>query len=316
MTPFKRQSGGMDEGEDMRIAALFMGALAAGSFAAARADTPSDEGKAYRQRIDRWRKDQAASLKAEGGWLTVAGLYWLKEGRNTIGTGASNALVLPAGSAPPSVGVVTLLNGMVSLQVANGVNATVKGKPITSLTLHSDRDGVPDRVVIGALTLTVIQRGARIGIRFFNANARGVKEFKGLKWYPVDPAYRVEARFVPYSPPKTVPIVNVLGDTVNTESPGYVVFTLGGKECRLDAQSAGSGLFFNFRDLTSGKTTYPAGRFLDAQGPKDGVVVLDFNQAVNPPCAFTAFATCPLPPRQNYLSVGIPSGEKTHHAEK
>jgi uncharacterized protein (DUF1684 family) len=276
---------------------------------------PATEQHAYRERIDRWRKEQEANLKAEGGWLSVAGLYWLKEGQNTLGTGAANAIVLPAGSAPASVGVADLHEGKVTLQVASGVTATVNGKPITTLELRSDRSGAADRVVIGALTLTVIQRGTRIGIRLYDDNARGRREFTGLKWYPIDPAYRINARFVPYDPPKTVPITNVLGDTADSLSPGYLVFTLRGKELRLDAQSAGSGLFINFRDQTSGKTTYPAGRFLDAPQPENGQVILDFNQAYNPPCAFTAFATCPLPPHQNYLAVSIPAGEKTHHAE-
>lgn len=273
------------------------------------------DGSAYQDRIAQWRKDQEEALKAEGGWLSVAGLYWLKEGQNTIGTGTGNAIVLPANSAPASVGAVILQQGKATLQLEQGVTATVKGQPITSLEMKSDRSGMPDRVVIGALTLTVIQRGARIGIRLYDNDARSRKEFSGLKWFPVNPAYRIQARFVPYDPPKTVPITNVLGDTTDTTCPGYVVFTLNGKECRLDTQAQGSGLFINFRDLTSGKATYPAGRFLDAPKPENGQVILDFNQAYNPPCAFTTFATCPLPPHQNYLAVSIPAGEKTHHAE-
>ena len=276
---------------------------------------PTADGSAYLDRIAQWRKDQEAALKADGGWLSVAGLYWLKEGQSTIGTGAGNAILLPARSAPMTVGVVTLQLGKVILQVEQGVTATVKGEPVTSLEMRSDRSGMPDRVVIGALTLTVIQRAARIGIRLYDNNARSRREFSGLKWFPVNPAYRIQARFVPYDPPKTVPITNVLGDTTDTACPGYVAFTLNGKECRLDTQGQGTGLFINFRDLTSGKATYPAGRFLDAPKPENGQVILDFNQAYNPPCAFTTFATCPLPPRQNYLAVSIPAGEKTHHAE-
>jgi len=273
------------------------------------------EDSAYIERIAQWRKDQEMNLKAAGGWLSVAGLYWLKEGKNTLGTAASNDIVLPVGSAPAAVGVATLHQGKATLQLAEGVVATVKGTRITTLEMRSDAAGLPDRVVIGALTLTIIQRGTRIGIRLYDDNARSRKEFSGLKWYPIDPAYRIQARFVPYDPPKTVPITNVIGDTADTVSHGYVTFSVNGKELRLDTQTQGDGLFINFRDLTTGKTTYPAGRFLDAPKPENGQVVLDFNQAYNPPCAFTAFATCPLPPRQNYLSVSIPAGEKTHHAE-
>lgn len=299
----------------MRTLLLLVGIMTLGSSILAQTADPAAEEQAYRDKIDRWRKDREENLKKEGGWLSVAGLYWLKEGQNTLGTGADNAIVLPAGSAPASAGAITLHQDKATLQVATGVTATVKGKPITSLEMRSDKDDAPDRVVIGALTLTIIQRGTRIGLRLYDNNARSRKEFTGLKWFPTDLAYRIKARFVPYDPPKTIPITNILGDTENSSCPGYVVFTLNGIESRLDTLSEGSGLFLNFHDLTSGKTTYPAGRFLDASKPQDGYVLLDFNKAYNPPCAFTAFATCPLPPRQNYLSVTIPAGEKTHHAE-
>ncbi len=268
------------------------------------AETPA----AYRERISKWRASQEAALKADEGWLSVAGLTWLKEGVSSLGSDVSSLVRLPA-SVPARVGTLSLQNGQVTLSVADGVSASFKGKPVSTLAMKSD----DDRVTVGAVKFMVIRRGQRIGIRVFDNDSKGLKEFAGMKWYPVADNYRVVADFVPYNPPKKIAITNVLGDTRIADSPGYASFTLGGKKCRLDAEPAGAGLFFNFQDKTSGDTTYPAGRFLDAPGAKDGHVILDFNQAVNPPCAFTAFATCPLPPAGNRLDVAVKAGEKVHH---
>ncbi len=173
--------------------------------------------------------------------------------------------------------------------------------------------GGPDVLVLGPLSLQVIERGGRYGIRLKdNASARR-REFAGLQWYPVSEAHRVVARFVPHATPKTIPIANVLGQEDQQPSPGYVVFTIGGQEVRLEpileAPDA-KELFFIFKDPTAGRDTYPAGRYLYTDLPKDGAVTLDFNKAYSPPCAFTAYATCPLPPPQNRLPVRIEAGEK------
>jgi uncharacterized protein (DUF1684 family) len=158
-----------------------------------------------------------------------------------------------------------------------------------------------------------IVRGDRVGLRLYDTESKARKEFHGLKWYPIDSKYKVQAKFTPFESGKTYPIKNVLGDTQNWRSPGFVTFSLDGKLCRLVALDEGDILFFNFQDQTSGKTTYPAGRFLYALKPIGGSVELDFNKATNPPCAFTSFATCPLPPRDNFLSVEVTAGEKVHH---
>lgn len=271
------------------------------------------EARAYRNRIAKWRKDQEADLKKDGGWLSVAGLFWLKEGENRLGTDPSCGVLLPPGSAPGFAGTLTLNEGRVTLHVADCVTMTRSGKPVMTQEMHSDHTGAPDRVDLGSLTLTVIQRGGRTGIRLYDKNSASRKAFHGMHWYPIDPTYCVTADFVPYEPPQTLAITNVLGDTQEVPCPGYVAFTLHGQTYRLEAQSSGNGLFFNFQDETSGETTYPAGRFLDAPKPQNGKVTLDFNQAVNPPCAFTTFATCPLPPRANRLAVRIAAGELTHH---
>jgi uncharacterized protein (DUF1684 family) len=155
----------------------------------------------------------------------------------------------------------------------------------------------------------VIERGNRYGIRLKDKNSELRKAFTGLKYFPPLEEYRVKARFVPYDPPKMIPVPNILGQVDEEPSPGYVVFMLNGRECRLDPVTEGDSLFFIFKDLTSGKETYPPGRFLNTEMPQNGEVVLDFNQAYNPPCAFTPYATCPLPPEQNKLPIAIEAGE-------
>jgi uncharacterized protein (DUF1684 family) len=251
----------------------------------------------YRAEIERWRAGVERSLKADDGWLTVAGLFWLKEGENRID--------LPESSGPAQSIVFEFHGGKTTARMAGG--AAKEMKPDTS--------GKPDIVVIGGVSLFVIQRGDRYGVRLRDKNSRFRKDFTGCKWFPVREGARVEARFVPYTPPKMVTIPNVLGQKEQMPSPGRVVFTWQGQEVSLEPVSEGRQLWFIFKDRTSGKETYPAGRFLYAPAPVGGKVVIDFNRATNPPCAFTPYATCPLPPRQNWLPVRIDAGEMTYHAE-
>ncbi len=263
----------------------------------------------YKAEIEQWRHDHEAELKADDGWLTVAGLFWLKEGKNTVGTEPSNNIVLPKGSAPARVGVFDFHNGSTTFEAAPGVEVTVNGKPVASASLKPDTSDSPDLLQVRDLTMFVIERGSRYGIRLRDKNSQMRQAFTGLKFYPVKEQYRVSAKFVAYTPPKKIAVPNVLGETGEETSPGYVVFELNGHRCQLDPVAEENRLFFIFRDLTAGKETYPSGRFLYADMPKDGGVILDFNKAVNPPCAFTPFATCPLPPKQNYLPIRIEAGE-------
>ena len=297
--------------------ALVLLTMATLSPALAQTSAPKNDTLLYPDRILEWRKNREEGLKKEGGWLSVAGLHWLNEGDNTVGAAASSDYVLPAGSAPDTVGVIILRGEKAILKVAPGATVTVNGKPLpTEAELKTDAGGVADKVKIGQLTFTVIQRGKRIGIRLWDNNAPARKGFTGLKWYPVEEAYRITAKFVPYDPPKKVRVATILGGAEDGISPGYVTFTLNKQECRLETQGEGNQLFINFKDLTSGDATYPPGRFLYAAKPENGQVILDFNQAYNPPCAFTAFATCPLPPAQNRLNVRITAGEKRYHLEE
>jgi uncharacterized protein (DUF1684 family) len=239
----------------------------------------------------------------------VAGLFWLKEGENRFGSDKASDIVLPP-SAPAHAGVFIHHAGETRFRVEDGVAATVGGKAVSTGTLHPDTDKEDDVLKIGALTLQTIERGGRHGIRLKDMQSAQRKAFAGLRWFPVKDAYRIAARFV--SAPTIIQVPNILGQVSDMPRPGYLVFTVNGQEVRLDPviEEPGSNeLFIIFRDETAPKETYGAGRFLYADMPKDGQVVLDFNKAYSPPCAFTPFATCPLPPKQNRLPVRIEAGE-------
>lgn len=263
----------------------------------------------YEKKIQAWRADREEKLKAEDGWLTVSGLFWLREGSNEIGSSPANDIILPVGKAPDRIGSFELSGGAVTLRVAEGVTVTADGKPVRELALKANSSKPADVARIGDLSFLLLKRGERFAIRLKDKNSAGRREFTGLRWYPAKEAYQVTAQFIPYEQEKDVPIVNILGDVDNYKSPGLLKFKLQGQEFTLEPVLSGERLFIIFRDLTSNKTTYASARFLYADKPVEGRVVLDFNQAINPPCAFTAYATCPLPPRQNRLNTAIEAGE-------
>lgn len=261
-----------------------------------------------------WREQREKELRAEDGWLTVVGLFWLKEGSNSFGTGKSMNIVLPAGSAPENIGTLELANGVVTLKVADGVTVNVGPKAVQTYEMRFDGDTQPASFLTGSLKLSVIKRGERYGLRVRDKNSAALREFKGLDWFPARESYRVVATFTPYAEPKEMMIMNVLGDELKMKVPGVLSFELNGRTHQLrPVVENDEKLFIIFRDQTAGKTTYGAGRYLYADLPKDGKVVLDFNRAENPPCAFTLYATCPLPPRQNFLPVEINAGERAFH---
>jgi uncharacterized protein (DUF1684 family) len=265
----------------------------------------------YQESILDWRRKLEASLRAEESWLALAGLFWLREGVMTVGSDPASDLTLPAGSAPGRVGTVGLEGGRVTLRISPGVEATVDGEQVGQVQMMSDRDGSPTRLRVGSVTMIIIRRGERWGMRVWDRNRAARRSFPGRRWYPIAEAYRIEARFLAYDPPRMLAIPSVVGDVEETASPGYVAFPLAGQESRLQASEGDEhGLFFVFRDGTSGATTYPTGRFLATASPQDGKVILDFNRAYNPPCAFTPFATCPLPPEGNTLPQAIEAGER------
>jgi uncharacterized protein len=267
----------------------------------------------YTKEIEQWRAQRLADLTSENGWLTLIGLFWLKDGKNTFGSDAANDIVLPKERLPARAGTFSLANGVVTFETPLANTFMVDGRPVTSLQLKSDADDKPTVLTLGSVTFQIIKRNDKLGLRVKDKNNADRANFPGLENYPANLKWRIDARFEPYNPPRPMPILNVLGMESDEPSPGAIVFEIDGKSYRLDAVSEkGNPQFFMiFADDTRGKETYGAGRYLYVDPPDaNGRVVIDFNKAYSPPCAFTNYATCPLPPKQNILPVAIEAGEK------
>ena len=265
-----------------------------------------------------WRQAVEDRLRAADSWLCVSGLFWLGAGANSFGAGAHCEIELPQHAALKDAGSFVLEGSQVLLRAAPGATVLVNGMPATQQVLASDADGAPDVVSVNGVRLVVICRGKRFGIRMYDQRNPAFVNFRGLQWYPPDDAKCIPASFIPHVEPQPMQITNVIGDVHTVLSPGYAQFTIAGREHRLAAQpaSSGAGLFFNFQDGTSGSTTYPGGRFLEASAPEDGIVMMDFNLAVSPPCAYTHFATCPLPPAGNKLAIAMEAGQQYKDTEE
>ena len=300
------------------LAACVMGAILLPVLAVG-ADDPS----AWQRDLVAWRAMRATNLQAPEGWLSLIALGWLKEGDNSFGS-AEDSRVQIAAKAPAHIAVVRLEKGTVRLVAPAGgfpKELLLDGQPAKEQVLLADDAEKPSKLTIGTLTVIVIHRDDQFALRVKDLDAPTRTGFHGLRWYEPNAAYRVHARWIPYNPAKTLDIPTVLGTTTHMPAPGAAEFTIDGQVVRLepvleDPQS--TDLFFIMRDATSKTKTYGAGRFLYTELPDHGVnqpgeVWLDFNKLVNPPCAFTAYATCPLPPPQNRLSVPIPAGEQRYH---
>lgn len=271
------------------------------------------EDPAYRQQLDSWHQKRVESLKGEHGWLNLAGLFWLKEGINEAGTDPGNDLTFPAGKAPAQLGVFNLTKGVVQFEAAPGTVVEVDGKAVLGATTVFAADlAKPVTLAHGSLRWFVIKRGDRYAVRLRDLENPLLSEFKGIDRFPANETYRVSARLEKPTVARTIPILDVTGQTSQQPLAGTLVFTLAGKSYRLDAVSEGEDkLFILFGDATNTHETYGSGRFLYADKPgPDGLTTLDFNQSINPPCAFTPFATCPLPPKQNRLAISVTAGEK------
>ena len=264
----------------------------------------------YFEAIRTWRKEYENKLGAPDGWLSISGLYWLTEGENRIGSDPKSAVILPAGSAPRHVALIHLAETKLTFTATGEAEIVYNDQPVASLDIRLNDVGSSDAFFLNDLKFFVIQRGTRYGVRVYDKNNPARRKFHNVRWFPVEEALRIEAAFIPLDPPLTLSISNVIGSTSDETCPGYAEFTLNDQLCRLYPVPIGDGrLWFMFRDASNGGLSYGGGRFLTAPEPKDGTVVLDFNRAYNPPCAYTDFATCPLPPTVNTLAVGLLAGE-------
>ena len=268
----------------------------------------------YAKDIEKWRAEREANLKKETGWLTVTGLFWLKEGTNTVGAGDKFDVRLTNNFNGGKFGQIDFGNGKAVLKLEGGVDAQSDGTKITGpVDLVSDEKGKPTQIVTGTQTFFLIKREERYGIRLKDSNSEARRNFTGLHWFPIDESYKVVARLEPGTDLKELKVPNVLGGFFKEKSPGRLKFNLKGQELSLQTVEEDDGsLFLIFGDQSNEKETYKSGRFLYADKLVNGETVLDFNKAENPPCAFTPYATCPLPPAGNKLAVKIDAGEKRY----
>jgi uncharacterized protein (DUF1684 family) len=275
----------------------------------------SPEEDAYITEVKQWHQRRIDRLTSKTGWLSLAGLFWLKEGKNTFGGAPENNLKFPQEKSPDFIGSIYLEAGNVRSEINEGIHVLYDSMRVTSIQMKPDITGDPTILSLDSLSWYIIKRGEKFAVRLRDSANENIKTFAGIEMYPIDSTWRVQAKFEPYTPPKIINVPNIIG-TINEETcPGALVFSLDGKEYRLDpiGQQEGESLFIIFADQTNGSETYGAGRFLYAQMPEEnGSTTIDFNMAYNPPCAFTRFATCPLPPRQNVLPIRVTAGEKKY----
>ena len=281
----------------MRLTALLVAALLLSSCA-------SQPDPTFVADVQKWRADRETRLRADDGWLTLVGLFWIEEGVSKIGSDPGSDVPLP-GSLPKALGSIVLSKGDARFEPAPGV-------ALKATALHDDNKPNYEVVSLGSVSFYLIERGGRYGIRVKDTKSPAREKFAGLDWYALDASWSVAAKLTPA--PHKVTFDTEVGIKQDGDSPGYLEFDRAGQHYKLEPVTEDGELFVVIRDATSGKTTYAASRFLYASLPdKDGRVRLDFNKAYNPPCVFTAYATCPLPPQMNRLTVSIEAGEKKYN---
>jgi len=268
----------------------------------------------YQKEIDDWKAGRLGRVTGPDGWTTLVGLYWLKPGTNRFGSDAGNDMQLSAAGFPAEVGNFDFDGKEVTFTAAKGVAVMSGSKPVTTIKMVNDADAGavdPTTVTVGSVSFYAIKRNDKMGVRAKDTSADARVHFKGLEYFPVSQDWRFEAKFEPYTPMKKIPIINILGMEQDMPSPGALVFEVDGKPYSLDTvlEDGETDYFVMFADKTSGKQTYGAGRFIYVKPPVNGVTVLDFNKSYNPPCVFSPYATCPLPPPQNRLAIAITAGE-------
>jgi uncharacterized protein len=266
----------------------------------------------YQKEIENWHLKRIENLKKENGWLNLVGLYWLEEGVNSFGSGVKNKIIFPE-KAPQYLGRFIKKDSTITFESAEGANVICKGEMVKTLEMKNDLSGDPTILEFGPLRWFIIKRGEKYGIRLRDLNAELLSKFSGIDTFPIDEKWKISAKFIPYTNPKEVFIPTILGTVEKDSSPGKLIFNIDKKEYSLEPTSAGKDLFLVFADLTSGEETYGAGRFLYVDKPdSNNNVIIDFNKSYNPPCAFTKFATCPLPTDENKIRVKITAGEKNY----
>lgn len=287
--------------------------IAAAVFASGALALPASDDSAYRKEIADWRAHRLERLKAPDGWLSLIGLEWLKEGANKIGSAKDNAIVIA--KAPPHLGTITLDRGKATISLDPRAKAKIDGESKPGAEMVDDSHDKYTIVSFGTANLYFVQRGDKFGLRIKDSQAPTRAHFLGLDDFDIDTSWRIEAKWEAYDPPHQGEQANMLGQVEKTIIPGAAVFERDGKTFRLEPVIETPGdtnYFLVFADRTSGKETYGASRFVYTAPPKDGKVIIDFNKAYNPPCAFTAYATCPLPTPQNRLDARVTAGEKKY----
>jgi uncharacterized protein (DUF1684 family) len=276
--------------------------------------------ESHRLEVERWRADRDTRLRSPDGWLSLVGLSWLQEGDNLVGTDPSCRVRLPAAGVTGIVGTIRLEGGTATFRPHDGAGGTSEVRPVPEPILLEDDAGGrrPTVLRVGPITLSVIDREGEKAVRVRDSGSPALASFRGMSYFPIDPSWRLQARFEPFDPPRTPLVPNVLGRAETYLSPGALAFDVAGVTHRLDAfrEAGGDDLFVAFADATNGEETYGGGRYLHAPLPDAaGRVILDFNLAYNPPCVFTPFATCVLPLPQNRLPFRVEAGEKRYEGE-
>ncbi len=268
----------------------------------------------YFEEINQWDQKRLERLKADDGWLNLVGRTWLKPGENKFGSAKDNDVVIESDKVPDYMGVFVFQDSTVTMKVNDGVEILLDGKPVKEMVMIGDTKKEMTVFQYSSIKWNLIVRNELYGIRFRDLESEFVKSFSGIERFPVNEDWRISAEFEAYDPPRKISVPNVLGQIDEEPSPGAIVFTRDNQTYRIEAIDAGDKLWFIFADGTSGEETYGGGRFLytDSKADSTGKVIVDFNKAYNPPCVLTKFATCPLPPKENYIKLRITAGEKMY----
>lgn len=296
---------------------FFLFSLLISFFAGCNNEPKQNADEEYLKMINEWDSSRVESLKSKTGWLNLAGLLWLKEGENKFGSGTSNDIIFPAGKADEFIGSFYLEDSIVTVKINDGVEVYSSGELIKEIVMSPDISGNQTELTHKNLNWFVIVRDEKIGIRLRDYESETVKNFTGIERFPVDTTWRINAKFILYDNPKKMIVPNIIGQASEYDVKGEITFIKDGQKYSLTPIPSGERYFIIFADETSGVETYGAGRFLytDTIEDANGNIILDFNKAYNPPCAFSKYATCPLPPKENHLKLAVTAGEKNwgHH---